>query len=366
MWLGALSRRDEGGVSTFLNNILALLALTTCLVAQNAQAQTHVETGLSSGVAFSQYSPLASNAELARRLLSPLAAARMQAIFTRSGKTLTGQPIDLAKERFLTYVPSRAPPGGYGLLVFVPPWGQAKLPDGWASVLDRYGVIFVSADHSGNDDNVVARRIPLAVTAAANIIARYKVDPSRVWVGGFSGGAKVALRVALAWPDLFAGALLNGGSDPIGGGAVPLPPRPLFDRFQASARLVYVTGELDSAAAPEDANSSQSLRQWCVLDVASIAMPRLGHAAADSAGLSRTLEMLVNKAYPDPNRLAACRSGVETRLAARLQEAEALVSGGRREEAKKALTDIDRHYGGLAAPPILDLAQKCQCGADSP
>ena len=95
-------------------------------------------------------------------------------------------------------------------------------------------------------------------------------------------------------------------------------------------------------------------------------MPRLGHAAADSAGLSRTLEMLVNKASPDPNRLAACRSGVETRLAARLQEAEALVSGGRREEAKKALTDIDRHYGGLAAPPILDLAQKCQCGADSP
>jgi pimeloyl-ACP methyl ester carboxylesterase len=317
-------------------------------------------------VAFSRYSPLASNAELVRRLLSPLAAARMQAIFARSGQTLTGQPIDLSKEKFLTYVPSKAPPGGYGLLVFVPPWREAKLPDGWASVLDRYGVIFVSADRSGNDDNVLARRIPLAVTAEANVIALYKVDPSRVWAGGFSGGSKVAMRVALAWPDLFAGALLNGGSDPIGGGAVPLPPATLFDRFQSSARLVYVTGELDSAAAPEDANSSQSLREWCVFDVASIAMPRLGHAAADSAGLSRALEMLINKASGDPSRLAACRAGVETRMAARLQEAGALVAGGRREEAKKALTDIDRRYGGLAAPPLLDLARRCQCGADSP
>jgi pimeloyl-ACP methyl ester carboxylesterase len=329
-------------------------------------AQTRVEPGLSSGVAFSQYSPLAGNAELARRLLSPLAAARIRAIFARSGKTLTGQPIDLSKEKFLIYVPSKAPPGGYGLLVFVPPWGEAKLPDGWASVLDRYGVIFVSADRSGNDDNVVARRIPLAVTAAANVIALYKVDPSRHWVGGFSGGSKVAMRVALAWPDLFSGTLLNGGSDPIGGGPVPLPPKTLFDRFQSSARLVYVTGELDSAATPEDANSSQSLREWCVFDVESIAMPRLGHATADSRALSRALEMLIDTASPDPNRLAACRSGIETRMAARFQEAEALVAGGRREEAKKALTDIDRRYGGLAAPLILDLARRCGCGADSP
>lgn len=335
-------------------------------MAPSAAAQMRVEPGLSSDVTFSQYSPLASNAELARRLLSPLAAARMQAIFARSGKTLTGQPIDLAKERFLTYVPARAPPAGYGLLVFVPPWGEAKLPDGWASVLDRYGVIFVSADHSGNEDNVVARRIPLAVTAAANAIALYKVDPSRVWVGGFSGGAKVAIRVALAWPDLFSGALLNSGSDPIGGAAIPLPPQTLFDRFQSLARLVYVTGELDSAAIPEDANSSQSLRQWCVFDVASVPMPRLGHAAAVSPALSRALEMLINKASSDLNRLAACRSGVETRLAAKLQEAAALISGRRREEAKKALTEIDRRYGGLAAPPILDLARRCDCGADSP
>ena len=346
---------------------IAWFALALGLATPSAAAEAYAEpSGLSSGVTFSQYSPLAGNAELARRLLSPLAAARMRAIFARSGKTLTGQPIDLSKERFLVYIPSKAPPGGYGLLVFVPPGREAKLPDGWASVLDRYGVIFVSADRSGNDDNVLARRIPLAVTAAANIIALYKVDPSRVWAGGFSGGAKVAIRLALAWPDLFGGALLNGGSDPIGGGAVPLPPKTLVDRFQSLARLVYVTGELDSAAAPEDANSSQSMRQWCVFDVASITMPRLGHAAADSPALSRALEMLIDTASPDPNRLAACRAGVETRMAARFKEAETLIAGGRREEAKKALTDIDRRYGGLAAPRILDLARRCQCGTDSP
>ena len=50
------------------------------------------------------------------------------------------------------------PPGGSGLLVFVPPWQEARVPPGWAGALDRNGTIFVSAAHSGNEENVMARR----------------------------------------------------------------------------------------------------------------------------------------------------------------------------------------------------------------
>ena len=54
------------------------------------------------------------------------------------------------------------------------------------------------------------------VLAAYNVMKRYAVDPQRVFVSGFSGGARVAMRLALAYPDLFRGALMDAGSDPIG------------------------------------------------------------------------------------------------------------------------------------------------------
>ena len=63
--------------------------------------------------------------------------------------------------------------------------------------------------------------------------ARYPIDPKRVYVGGLSGGSRAAEMTALAYPDVFRGALLNAGSDPIGGEAgIYLPPAELFRRFQ--------------------------------------------------------------------------------------------------------------------------------------
>src|SRR5256886_9696067 len=89
-------------------------------------------------------SALSTNLELARRSLSPLTAAQLPRILTQSGRRLSEQPIDLSQETFVLYVPSPAPPQGYTLLVFVPPWQDARVPVGWTSALDRYHVIFVS------------------------------------------------------------------------------------------------------------------------------------------------------------------------------------------------------------------------------
>src|SRR5580700_6469045 len=84
---------------------------------------------------FSLYSPLATNAVLVDRLLSPLAAEAGRRGLAANGRTLAEQPLDLAQERFTLYVPAKAPPQGYGLLVFISPSDEAKLPPGWASIL---------------------------------------------------------------------------------------------------------------------------------------------------------------------------------------------------------------------------------------
>jgi len=305
---------------------------------------------------FTEYSEAADASELVRRLRSPLDAARLRREAAASGTTLAGQLIRLADERFLVYVPSQHAAAGYGILVFVPPWQDARLPPGWGPVLDRHGVIFVTAARSGNDESPFARREPLALLAARNIMERYPVDAERVYVAGFSGGSRIALRLALGYPDLFRGAVLNAGSDPVGSADVPLPPRDLLLRFQDRTHIVYVTGERDTDHTSGDLQSARSLRQWCVHPVDSFLDPRIGHEVATPASLSRALGSLASATRPDEARLAACRQAIDAAAAERLREVETLIERGRTNEARRRLREVDARFGGLAAPRSLELA----------
>ncbi len=335
---------------------LAAAALLGLLPWLAAAATESYRTGLQSEVVFADYSPLAGNEQLVRRLLSPLAAAQVEQLLSRSKQELTGQAIDLAKERFTLYVPPQAPARGYALLVFVSPWDDAPLPPGWGAVLDEHGVIFVSAVRSGNKAPVLERREPLALLAAVNVMQHYPVDAGRVWVGGFSGGSRIALRLALGYPDLFRGALLNAGSDPLGTDAPPLPPPDLFARFQESTRLVYVTGERDTFHLSMDADSLESMRKWCAFDTTTHTSSGAGHELANPAAFSWALTALDARAQTDPGKLAACRAGVDRELAAQLARAQSLVAGGKQSQAKKLIEEIDRRFGGLAAPKSVELA----------
>ena len=202
--------------------------------------------GLQRNVVFTEYSPLSRSTELLRRWFSPLNALRVLEDSTSSGKPLRAQRVDLANETFTVYVPPHAPPHGYALLVFVPPWETATVPKLWRAALDRPHMILVSAANSGNGADVLNRREPLALLAAENIMRSYPLDPERVYIGGFSGGSRMALRIARGYPDVFHGALLNAGSDPIGNAQIPLPPQELLRQFQESTRVVYVTGAHDN------------------------------------------------------------------------------------------------------------------------
>jgi hypothetical protein len=310
--------------------------------------QTRAADGPQKIVTFDTASPLSSAAEIARRAFSPLRAHRLAA-----ANHLNGQTVDIAKESFLLYVPAQKPPQGYALLVFVPPWDDAKLPDGWGPVLDQYGVIFVSAAHSGNDMSVHNRRMPLALIAAQNVARQYGV--ARVYVGGFSGGARVALRLALAYPDVFRGALLNSGSDPIGTQDVPLPPADLFQRFQESTRLVYLTGEQDAPRLSMTNASTRSMRTWCVSDVHIFTMMQTGHEAANASAFSEALGTLLDPAPPRPDDLASCRAGLASELDDKLRRIQGLITAGDKAGARQMLDDVDTTFGGLAAPRSLAL-----------
>ena len=326
-----------------------LLALPQCAVAEGQTLRD---------VAFTQYGDYSSNSELMRRLLSPLTAARLGQDMRRSGKAMAVQPVDLLAERFIVYVPPQRPAGGYALIVFVPPWQGARLPSHWAAVLDRYGVIFVGAARSGNDESALGRREPLALLAAYNVMRQYAVDLERIYVAGFSGGSRIALRLALGYPDLFRGAILNAGSDPIGDQQIALPPKELLFLFQDTSHIIYLTGDRDADHMVDTMASMRSLHKWCVFNVDDLVQPRVAHEIADAAALARALGTLGESTRPDRDKLAACRSRIDADLEDKLRQAQLLSAAGRRVDADKLLVTIDERFGGLAAPRSVELAPK--------
>lgn len=350
-------RRTRGAVAL----VVTALALN-CAASRDASA-AGLPRGTPNQVVLTQYSHLFSNAEIVRRLLSPLAREEVHESLTRELATLTPYSIDLSKEKFLVYIPSRAPlsPRGFALLVWVPPWNEARLPFGWASQLDHYGVIFIAPAQAGNTANVLSRRVPLALSAEENLIREYPIDREHIFVGGFSGGSRVALRIALGYPDVFHGALLHAGSNPLGEG-FPLPPRDLFQRFQSSSHLVYFTGATDTYHLSNDASSSESMQQWCVFNVETHEIPDEGHEQMSATVFGRALDRLLSPVPAEPAGLGACRSRIAAEVQNKLSQAQALISKGSHAAAYQLLLDIDKQYGGLAAPRILELARKCGCG----
>jgi predicted esterase len=334
-----------------------LCALSTPIVGFAAQAPTPA-VGLQNDVVFTEYSPLSRGDILATRLLSPLTVAQMFGRAERPKARLPEQPIDLANEKFTFFVPPQVPAQGYALMVFISPFETAMVPPNWLPVLDRHGMIFVSASKSGNTQGVLDRRVPLALLAAHNLLQRYPIDKNRVYIAGMSGGSRVALRVALAFPDVFHGALLHSGTDRIGGAEEPLPTAELFRQFQESSRFVYLTGQNDPFNLAKDEESRASLLEWCVFDVHVEPLPLVGHDLAGAREFGSALSALGTHASTNPKRLAACRARKEAELTAQLQLAEQMIGRGESRDARALLDKIDMRFAGLAAPTSVELAQK--------
>ena len=340
-------------------SIAALLLLPSFSGCAHRSADPRTAASQQRDVIFTEYSPLSRAEEILRRTLPPLTFRRAQQALLARKQALAEQAIDLTQERFAVYVPEGAPPSsGYGLLVFVAPWPQATEPRRWRPPLDRHRLILVSAARSGNEVGVLERRLPLAILAYENVRLRYPIDPERVYVGGLSGGSRVAQMAALAYPDVFRGALLNAGSEPIGGErGVYLPPADLFRRFQQT-RLVYVTGEKDEDNLDDDQVSQASMRQWCVFDVEVQIARGLGHEPLDAASLADALDALERRSPVDATKLLACNARIDRELTASVADAEAAIARGDRDDARARLKAIDGRYGGLAAAATAELEEK--------
>ncbi|MEO8003138.1 MAG: PHB depolymerase family esterase [Arenimonas sp.] len=290
--------------------------------------------------------------------MSPISADRVQSYYRENTQALPQQSISLEKEQFDFYLPLGEPPAnGYGLIVFIAPYDEAEIPFKWRKVFDRHGIIYVAARKSGNDHNMIGRRIPLALHAYENIVHRYRLDPERVYISGFSGGSRTAMRVALYYPDIFYGAILNSGSDSFGNSGIGIPSEELFSLFQSRTRMVQVTGTEDELVKIEDARMRTSAESFCVRNLYSQPMRKMGHALMGALEVENAI-VRIEKMPIDESNLSECRSRLKLAIDNGLDEVQKYLDQGLEKKSGEQLSIIDNHYGGLAAPRSVEIARK--------
>ena len=341
-------------VPACLRQLLGALALALAFA---VHAAPPLSKGVNADVHFDGYSPLAKTQELFFRELGPLAERRALAAYAERKEPVPEYTVDPKGERFAVFVPSApAPARGYGLLVFVPPWPQAAVPRRWRQALEETGTLFVTAAKSGNDQLELPRRMALALHGYGNMAARYRIDPERVYVGGFSGGARVAERLALGYPDVFRGAILDSSSDDIGTLLAQLPAPPLLQLAQERLRLVYLYGTEDVGNVERSRYSMQSAETWCLPEAFKIGVVGRGHEPADAVTMLRALRLQEASHRPSPT-LAECRARRDAEMKADVAGVQALVDSGLRDKAIDALRKLDERYGHYAGEDIQRLAE---------
>lgn len=187
-----------------------------------------------------------------------------------------------------------------GVLVWISASPSGVLPSAdYAPVLAAHHLIWIGPNRAGNEREV-AVRLGLALDSVLAARRRANLDPSRLFIGGISGGAKTAFRALLYFPEVFRAALLSAGIEYIRD--VPMQSRPgsfwparigrPSDLRLAKLRPIAIT------TGPRDFNHTQiydvvaALGQDQFSHVTIFDWPELGHGPPPAELFERALRWL--------------------------------------------------------------------------
>ncbi len=266
--------------------ILPLLATLTFAADAKKNSDDASKPGVRSSITFKVSPPVSDNAQLKMRMHA----------------AETPPPFDISMEKFDIIVPKKYKKGDpYGLFIWISPSNAPSLSPEWEAVLAEKKLIFVGAHNSGNNREVFAR-MRMAVDANDNLRELYDIDDKRVYVSGFSGGARVASMLGVTYADMFTGAIpfmgVNFYTD-----IVSLDKTVLFearyiphDEIAALAktgcRYVLVTGEKDFNLKNTSAVFENGFKKEGFKSVELMNIPGQGHQPPKAEWLKKAIEFL--------------------------------------------------------------------------
>ena len=247
-------------------------------------------------ISFKERHPLSALKELSRRQGWNMAEVR------KNEPGLEGLKIE--DESFDVAVPETySREKSFGLFVWISPGDSGMVPREWLEALAARELIAVGAANSGNSRGV-AYRIGFALDAVHNLTRLYSIDKKRIYVSGFSGGGRTASRVGLAFADIFAGGIYQGGMDFYKPVADPVdakkefrptfvkPEGDLLTKARTESRHVVMVGQEDFNRPSSKAIFDVMSKQERFTRTTYVEMPGKAHEPADTETLEKALDTL--------------------------------------------------------------------------
>lgn len=268
-----------------LPKIAALFALIIPALVFAQPSGTRVRPGERSPLVFKETTPMAAPEQLKLRLRA----------------SETPGTLNVAAESYEVIVPrSYKKEVPHGLFIWISPNDKCALPADWEDLLASRKLIFVGALRSGNSREVFSR-MQLAITANDQMRQAYNIDPARVYVSGHSGGSRVASMLAVAYADMFTGAVCfmgvnfffpTQGKDGTFYEARYIPHPELATLAQNESRIVLVTGDKDFNQDNTKAIYEQGFQGNGFKNVKLFDIPGQGHGAPAREWLEKSLTFL--------------------------------------------------------------------------
>ena len=263
-----------------------LLLILPFLTALSFAADVAIKPGVRSPISFKVSPQVSDNAQIKMRMHA----------------AETPPPYDVSLEKFDIIVPKKYKKGDpHGLFIWVSPSPAPSISPEWEAVLAEKKLIFVGAHNSGNNREVFAR-MRMAVDANDNLRDLYDIDDKRVYVSGFSGGARVASMLGVTYADMFTGAIafmgVNFYTDIVSLDKTEvvearyIPHEEIAALAKAEGRYVLVTGEKDFNLKNTSAVFENGFKKEGFKAVELMNVPGQGHQPPKAEWLKKAIEFL--------------------------------------------------------------------------
>lgn len=239
------------------------------------------------------------------------------------------------EQTYECYVPPRVKPKQpAGLILFISPGDQGTGLENFRKVCDQSGMIFASPHAAGNNCET-RRRVRIVLDVLDDVRQKHEIDPDRTWIGGFSGGSRIACSIAFALPEYFGGVI------PVCAAGDLRMESWLRHRVVDRLAVAHLTGETDFNRGEVERFRGPALADFGVRSRVWV-IPRLAHAipgADDMVTVARWLDESLAERRKFGKTFPASRAD---KVLTRSEQATALF-----QEAADRMKTPDQFYNGL-------------------